>query len=109
MEKNDGKELEKVEEAKTIEQEPVDNRKGLSISSMVLGICSIVFCSHFFISVACGVLAIIFGLKGKKRAGVKMATAGFITGIIGLCLEVVLLVIGIILGAAILGAISSAL
>ena len=38
-----------------------------------------------------------------------MAEAGFITGIIGLCLELVILVMVIILGAAILGASFSAL
>ena len=38
-----------------------------------------------------------------------MAEAGFITGIIGLCLELVILVMAIILGAAIIGASLSAI
>ena len=38
-----------------------------------------------------------------------MAEAGFITGIIGLCLDLVILVMAIILGAAIFGAVLSAL
>ena len=99
-------EAEKTEEVK--EQVPEDNKKGLSIASMILGICSIVCCKSFIIAITCGILAIVFGLKGKKGAGKKMATAGFITGIIGLCLELVILIFATILVAAIFGAAASA-
>ena len=50
-EKEAKEEVKKIEEIK--EQVQEDNRKGLSIASMVLGICSIVFCSQFIISVTC--------------------------------------------------------
>lgn len=80
-----------------------DNRKGLSIASLVLGIISILFLREFIIAVACGVLAIIFGIKGKKRSGKGMAAAGFITGIIGVSLQAILVVFGLILGAALVG------
>ena len=85
------------------EQVEVSPKKGLSIASLVLGICSIVFCSQFIVSITCGVLAIIFGIKGKKTAGKKMAEAGFITGIIGLSLEAIVILLVIVLGAAIFG------
>lgn len=80
-----------------------DNRKGLSIASLVLGIVSILLVSKFIIAVACGILAIIFGIKGKKRGGKGMAAAGFITGIIGLSLQVIFFIFGLILGAALVG------
>lgn len=80
-----------------------DTRKGLSIASLVLGIVSILFVSRFIIAVACGVLAIIFGIKGKKRGGQGMATAGFITGIIGLSLQAVFFIFGLMVGTALLG------
>ena len=55
--KEEEKDVEIVAEVKAVEEinEQVleDNRKGLSIASMVLGICSIVFCSQFIISVTC--------------------------------------------------------
>ena len=92
-----------VKEEKKEEQAEVSPKKGLSIASLVLGICSIVFCAQFIVSVACGVLAVIFGLKGKKTAGRKMAQAGFITGIVGLSLEAIVILLVVVLGTAIFG------
>lgn len=80
-----------------------DASKGESIASLALGIVSILFVSRFIIAVACGVLAIIFGIKGKKRGGQGMATAGFITGIIGLSLQAVLFVFWLILASTLIG------
>lgn len=80
-----------------------DTSKGASIAALVLGIVSILFVSKFIIAVACGVLAVIFGIKGKKRGGQGMATAGFITGIIGLSLQAVFFIFGLILGATLIG------
>lgn len=70
----------------------VTEKKGLSIASMVLGIISIVaFCSTW-IAIICSILAIIFGVIGKKKGGAGMAKAGLICGIIGLCLQVALVI-----------------
>lgn len=63
-------------------------KKGFSITSMVLGIVSIVFCCVTYISVPCAILAIIFGVIGKKRGAKGMATAGFVLGIVTLSLGV---------------------
>ena len=98
-------EIEEIKESKTL---PENNKKGMGISSMVLGICSIVFSFKFLIGLPCGILAIVFGVKGKKTAGRKMAEAGFITGIIGLSLQVVLFLLIWLFAFAFLGAISSA-
>jgi len=64
---------------------------GMAIASLVLGIVSIVLFCGIYISVPCGVLAIIFGILAiKKNAGKGMATAGLIMGIIGVALTVII-------------------
>ncbi|MBQ6992265.1 MAG: DUF4190 domain-containing protein [Clostridia bacterium] len=47
-----------------------------SLTSLILGLVGISFAS-----IPCGILAIIFGLKGRKENSKGMATAGFILGI----------------------------
>ena len=60
--------------------------KGLSIAAMVLGIVSVVFCCVWYLSIPCSILAIIFGIIGKKRDGRGMAIAGLVLGIIAIAL-----------------------
>lgn len=71
MDKEENNIIETTEVVSTEEttQNEVENndKKGLSIASMILGIVSILLGRNFLIAVACGVLAIIFGLKGKKN------------------------------------------
>lgn len=57
-----------------------------SITSLILGLVGL-----SVVPIPCGILAIIFGLKGKKENSKGMATAGFILGIADI-------VIGIMLG-----------
>lgn len=111
MDKEENNIIETTEVVSTEEttQNEVENndKKGLSIASMILGIVSILLGRNFLIAVACGVLAIIFGLKGKKMGGKGMAKAGFITGIIGVSLQLVLILIGTMLGLALIGTIGT--
>ncbi len=79
-------------------QPQVDNSKGLQIASLVLGIISIVgcCCCGFFI-IPCGIVGLILGIIGMKRAkecGVNsgMSLAGIITSAVGI-------VIGLIVAA----------
>ena len=58
-------------------QTPVEEKKGLSIASMVLGLVGL-----FLFAIPCGILAIIFSLIGKKKGGKGFATAGLILGIV---------------------------
>ena len=58
-------------------QVSVEEKKGLSIASMVLGIVGL-----FLFAVPCGVLAIIFSIFGRRNGGKGFATAGLILGII---------------------------
>jgi hypothetical protein len=84
---------------------PMPPQNGMGVAAMVLGILSCaLFCMYGILSLVLGVLAIVFGIKGRKRAERGEATnhgqaqAGFIMGIIGTILGVaviVLLAIGI--------------
>lgn len=62
--------------------------KGLSIASMVLGIVSVVLFCISYVSIPCAILAIIFGIVGKKKGGRGMAIAGLVLGIIAIALYV---------------------
>ena len=63
---------------------------GMPVSSLVLGIISIIFASCWYIALPTGILAIVFGAKSTKKLGSKLAKAGLITGIIGISLSVFL-------------------
>src|SRR5581483_6762106 len=76
-------------------------------AAMVLGILSCcLFCLYGIVGLILGVLAVVFGVKGKRRADRGEATnrgqaqAGFITGIIGIILglaTIAVLIVGIAL------------
>jgi heme/copper-type cytochrome/quinol oxidase subunit 2 len=80
-------------------------QNGMGTAAMVLGILSCcLFCLYGVLSLVLGVLAVVFGVKGRRRAARGEASnhgqaqAGLITGIIGIFLGIaviVLLVIGI--------------
>ena len=65
-----------------------ENRKksAAAVSSLVLGIISILSALFYYISLTTGILAIIFGSTSVKRTGSKIGKSGFTTGIIGLSL-----------------------
>lgn len=69
--------------------------KGLSIASMILGIVAVALCCIWYLSIPCAILAIIFGVIGKKRDGRGMAIAGLVLGIIAIALYV-LIVAGVL-------------
>ena len=63
-----------------------NNKYVMHISSLVLGIISIVFALFWYIALPTGILAIVFGVKSARKIGSKIGKAGMITGIIGLSL-----------------------
>ncbi|MFJ8810181.1 DUF4190 domain-containing protein [Streptomyces sp. NPDC102490] len=79
-------------------QPPPQN--GLGTASMVLGIlaCAL-FCLYGVVSLVLGILAVVFGIKGRRRAESGLATnhgqaqAGFVMGIIGIVLGVAVIVL----------------
>lgn len=79
-------------ENKTTKQEPEKDRKGFAIASMVLGLVSIVLFCVCFISIPCGILAIIFGILAFSSSKKAMAITGFITGGIGIFISFIIFV-----------------
>lgn len=75
-----------VEVVETIgEEENVKKTSDVwSITSLILGLVGISFAP-----IPCGILAIIFGLKGKNENSKGMATAGFILGIADIVLGMI--------------------
>ncbi|WP_298552039.1 DUF4190 domain-containing protein, partial [Streptomyces luteogriseus] len=79
---------------------PPAPQNGLGIAAMVLGIVSCtLFCLYGVVSLVTGILAVVFGLKGRKRAEAGVATnhgqaqAGLIMGIIGIILGIAVIVL----------------
>ena len=65
----------------------MENKKsGLSVASLTLGIISIILFGFWYIALPAGILSLIFGTKGIKKSGSKVAKAGIITSIVGLSL-----------------------
>lgn len=82
---------EKDKATQTVEQ----GSKGFSITSMVLGIISIVLFCIWYLSIPCAILAIIFGIVGIKKGGKGMGIAGLILGIVAIIILTVVLGLGI--------------
>ncbi|KOT27613.1 membrane protein [Streptomyces caelestis] len=79
---------------------PVQRQNGMGTAAMVLGILACcLFCMYGVVSVVLGVLAIVFGIKGRRKAEEGLADnhgqaqAGLITGIIGLVLGIAVIVL----------------
>ncbi len=51
----------------TGETQEVQGNKGLSIAAMVLGIISVALFCIWYIALPCAILAIVFGVKEKKK------------------------------------------
>lgn len=94
------------EENKTVET-PVQESKGLSIASMVLGIVSVVLFCIWYISIPCAILAIIFGIVGMKKGGKGMGVAGLVLGIVALAILAIIYLLALIGIASIGSALSS--
>ena len=72
---------------------------GFSVTSMVLGIVGLVTFCLWYLSILCGILAIVFGVVAKKKEEKNgMATAGLVMGIIIVALWVILLIFSVFLG-----------
>lgn len=85
----------KVMEEEIKQEAPVQESKGLSIASMVLGIISVVLFCIWYLSIPCAILAIIFGIIGRKKGAKGMATAGLVLGIIALAILVVIYILAL--------------
>ena len=80
---------------------PANDKKGFSIAALVLGIIAIVLCCIWYVSIPCGIIALILGIIGLKSSKRGMSIAGIITGVIGMILSIVLVVSIVLLGVSI--------
>lgn len=100
VEKIENEDTEKILETKQTTEKSKKDRKGFCIASMVLGIVAMVFFCLWYISIPCGILALIFGILGVKSTNKGMAIAGIVTGAIGLLISFLIIVIFFIYGLA---------
>lgn len=91
----------KKETTTKVVEEPKKEKKGFCIASLVLGIVALVFFCLWYISIPCGILAIIFGILGIKTVNKGMAIAGLITGSIGLVISVLIIIALFMFGFAV--------
>lgn len=71
---------------------PANDKKGFSIAALVLGIIALVLCCIWYVSIPCGIIALILGIIGLKSSKRGMSIAGIITGVIGMILSIVLVI-----------------
>lgn len=64
-------------------------RSAMPVASFVLGIISILGVWIYYITLVSGILAIVFGVKSKKKFKSKLGLTGMILGIIGLSICVI--------------------
>lgn len=101
VEKDNNTEETKKEATTKVVEEPKKEKKGFCIASLVLGIVALVFFCLWYISIPCGILAIIFGILGIKSINKGMAIAGLITGSIGLVIATLIIVALFMFGFAV--------
>ena len=80
-------------------QQPMqpDDKKGLAITSLVLGIVSVLLCCTLWIGGICGIAGLITGIMGmKSTTGKGMAIGGVICSVVGILAALVILILGII-------------
>lgn len=73
-------------------QTPVD-RKGFAVLSLILGIISIVLACFWFISIPCGIIAVILGVMSRKSTKPNISVSGLVTGSIGIFISVLIIII----------------
>ncbi len=79
----------------------------MAVASLVLGIIALLGGLTGWAGVVCGILAIVFGAVGRKdKAHKTMATWGLVLGVIALFGG---LIIALLIGGAIFGAVAAAL
>ena len=90
-----------ISEVKTVTEQE-DN--GFSVTSLILSLASIVcFFINGLLSLVCSILAIIFGVIGRKRGAKGMGTAGMVIGIVVTVLIAIIFIFTVVLAASIFG------
>ena len=79
-----------------------NERKGFNITSLVLGIISVLTFCWWYVSIPTGIIAIIFSIAGKHDEGKGMGTAGMVLGIIGLIVAIIWILVIVFTAAALI-------
>ena len=69
---------------------PTNDKKGFSIAALVLGIIALVICCIWYVSIPCGIIALILGIIGLKSSKRGMSIAGIVLGIIGIIIAIII-------------------
>lgn len=83
-----------------------ESKGGFAIAALVLGIVAIVTSFTAIGGIVCGIAAVILGIVGRRRAkaggggGAGLATAGIVTGVVGLALTALLITIGLVFSSS---------
>jgi hypothetical protein len=77
---------------------PAGDKKGLAITSLVLGILSLCASVLWYFGGPISIVGIVLGLLGMKSSGKRMAIAGIILSAIGLLLLIVFVIISLVSG-----------
>lgn len=100
MEEEKKEQEEKVVKPEVVKEQKAEGKKednqeskGMSIAALVLGIVSLVMLCIWYISIPCSILAIIFGILGRKKGGKGMGTAGLVLGIITVVFLVIIYIL----------------
>lgn len=90
-------------EKKTTIDERRADKTGFNICALILGIISIIVALtstivssstfDWYVSVPSGIMAIIFGITGRKDGGREIGSAGIILGILGLAVQSIYLLL----------------
>ena len=100
-------------EQNNMQQMPMNqnnNSMGLSVASMVLGICSLVFmCFIPYLPIITSIVGIVLAALAlkNKQAGKGMAIAGLVLSIIALVIYIVCIIIVLVVGTATLGSLAA--
>ena len=88
-----GEEENNVEPVSTEASTPTNQRKGFNITSLILGIVSLITFCAWYISIPAVIIAIVLSIIARKDEGRGMGVAGMVMGIIGLIIAILWLVV----------------
>lgn len=79
---------------------PQEEQKGMSIASLVLGICGFVGCCLPILGYPVSIVGLVLGIKGRSKGAKGMATAGIVLCIITLILTLINSIAGAVLNTS---------